>query len=258
MSSTTYAVGAVAARETAGIRGVVPWRFMLITIVAVAVAFTAIRVYQQLYAWDYGMDAFEPEFQTYWMNLFYGEIVVEFIVAGAVWGSIWVTRDRHLDRLTPNMELRRWFQFVAWLAIYVWIVYFAGSFFAEQDASWHQVVIRDTSFTPSHIILFYLTFPAYIIAGVGGWLWARTRLPLYSKGIPIAYTLAVVGPFLIMPNIGYNEFGHAFWFMEELFSAPLHYGFVVFGWSALGLGGVLIQVSQRMLQLLKVEARARA
>ncbi|MEY2699871.1 MAG: hypothetical protein RIQ52_626, partial [Pseudomonadota bacterium] len=30
-------------------------------------------------------------------------------------------------------------------------------------------------------------------------------------------------------------------FMEELFVAPLHYGFVFFGWLALAISGVLLQ-----------------
>jgi methane/ammonia monooxygenase subunit C len=30
--------------------------------------------------------------------------------------------------------------------------------------------------------------------------------------------------------------------MEELFVAPLHYGFVIFGWLALAIMGVLLQV----------------
>ena len=30
--------------------------------------------------------------------------------------------------------------------------------------------------------------------------------------------------------------------MEELFVAPLHYGFVFFGWLALAIAGVLLQV----------------
>jgi methane/ammonia monooxygenase subunit C len=38
--------------------------------------------------------------------------------------------------------------------------------------------------------------------------------------------------------------------MEELFSAPLHWGFVVLGWSALALGGVLMQIVLRVNELL--------
>jgi methane/ammonia monooxygenase subunit C len=47
---------------------------------------------------------------------------------------------------------------------------------------------------------------------------------------------------MILPNVGLNEWGHTFWFMEELFVAPLHYGFVIFGWLALSIMGVLLQV----------------
>ena len=43
-----------------------------------------------------------------------------------------------------------------------------ASFFTEQDGTWHQTVIRDTDFTPSHIIEFYMSYPMYIIVGVGG------------------------------------------------------------------------------------------
>jgi methane/ammonia monooxygenase subunit C len=47
---------------------------------------------------------------------------------------------------------------------------------------------------------------------------------------------------MILPNVGLNEWGHTFWFMEELFVAPLHYGFVIFGWLALAIAGVLLQI----------------
>jgi methane/ammonia monooxygenase subunit C len=48
-----------------------------------------------------------------------------------------------------------------------------------------------------------------------------------------------------------NEWGHTFWFMEELFVAPLHYGFVFFGWSALGVLGVLNIEIAALAKLLK-------
>jgi methane/ammonia monooxygenase subunit C len=39
--------------------------------------------------------------------------------------------------------------------------------------------------------------------------------------------------------------------MEELFVAPLHYGFVIFGWLALAIMGVLLQVFESFSRLLK-------
>ena len=69
-----------------------------------------------------------------------------------------------------------------------------------------------------------------------------TRLPAFGRGISIAYTFAVLGPALILPNLGFNEWGHAYWMTEEIFSHPLHWGFVVLGWNALAIGGVLMQI----------------
>jgi methane/ammonia monooxygenase subunit C len=95
------------------------------------------------------------------------------------------------------------------------------------------VIIRDASFTPSHIPLFYGSFPMYIITGVSTFLYARTRSPLYNKGTSFPLVMAIAGPLMSLPNVELNEWHHAFWFMEELFSAPLHWGFVVLAWAAL-------------------------
>jgi len=213
--------------------------------------YVAARVYQQKYAWYAGMDSTNPLFDTYWMQLLWGELIVLAIAATAVWSYLWVTRDRHLDKLDPKTELRRYFNLISWILLYVFAVYFTASFFGEEDATWHQTVVRDTSFTPSHIILFYLTIPLYIILGVGSFLYGTTRLPELARKISIPFVIGVTGPFLILPNLGFNEWGHAFWLMEEIFMAPLHWGFVVLGWSALALGGLLMQVIARMVELFR-------
>jgi methane/ammonia monooxygenase subunit C len=88
------------------------------------------------------------------------------------------------------------------------------------------------------------------VIGVGGFMYARTRLPTFAcKGWSIAYVLLFVGPFMIFPNVGLNEWGHTFWFMEELFVAPLHWMFVFFGWFSLAVFGVTLQIHGRMMEL---------
>lgn len=223
----------------------------LLVMGGLAVIYLGARIYQQVFAWSAGMDSTNPLFDKYWMTLLYTELTVLAIAAVVVWSYLWLSRDRHLDKIEPRTELKRYFTLIAWILCYVFAVYFTASFFGEEDASWHQVVVRDTSFTPSHIILFYLTIPLYIILGVGSLLYATTRLPQFARAISIPFVIGVTGPFLILPNLGFNEWGHAFWLMEELFIAPLHWGFVVLGWSALALGGLLMQVSARMVELLK-------
>ena len=208
------------------------------------------RWYQSWAAWEYGTDATHPDFDKYWMTLLYVQLTVFVIAVASSIIGLWLTRDRHLSEITPDEELRRYMRFMGIAFVYAFSFLWAGSFFAEQDAAWHQVVVRDTSFTPSHIILFYGAFPLYITMGFITFIYATTRLPLYAKGISIPLVIIVVGPFMILPNVGFNEWGHAFWFMEEFFTAPLHWGFVTFGWSALGMGGVFIQVLSRMTVLL--------
>jgi methane/ammonia monooxygenase subunit C len=220
-----------------------------VAVLGMAVMFAAFRIYQQLFAWDYGLDATAPEFDKYWMTLVKIEIPALFGASFVCWAYLWLTRDRNLGAIQPKVELRRYFYFTMWLVAYTFAIYFIGSFFAEGDAVWHQTVIRDTSFTPSHNVLFYACIPTYIFFGVGGFLYGLTRLPAFSRGISVAHVFAVLGPVLILPNLGFNEWGHAYWLTEEIFSHPLHWGFVVLGWNALALPGVALQIIQRMIPL---------
>lgn len=214
------------------------------------VIYIGLRLYQGAFAIAHGLDSTEPAFEQYWMRLFYIELVVIAAVAGGFWGYLWLTRDRNLDQLSPKEEIRRYFTLTMWISIYTFAVYWAGSYFAEQDNSWHQVAIRDTPFTANHIIEFYFNFPLYVILGGCAWLYARTRLPLYAQGISLPLTLAVFGPFMILVSVGFNEWGHTFWFREEFFAAPIHWGFVIGVWFALGVGGILLQGVTRLIELL--------
>ena len=210
--------------------------------------------YQRTFAYSHGMDSMEPEFEKVWMGLWRVHMTVMPTFALIAWGWIWKTRDtkEQLDNLDPKLEIKRYFYWMMWLGVYLFGVYWGGSFFTEQDASWHQVIIRDTSFTPSHVVVFYGSFPMYIVCGISSYLYAITRLPQYSRGTSFPLVFAIAGPLMILPNVGLNEWGHAFWFMEELFSAPLHWGFVILGWSGLFAGGVAAQIITRYSNLTDV------
>jgi methane/ammonia monooxygenase subunit C len=241
---------ALGSREAAPQRivNLTPFAIGMVLLVAL---FGGARAYQQAFSWSMGTDSTSPEFDRYWMTFLYVELIVAAIIAPCIWLFVWMTRDRHLDRLGPRDELRRIFTATGLLTVYTFAVYATASFFGEADGAWHQVVVRDTSFTASHIVLFYLTIPVYITCGFTAYLYAMTRIPQFARGVSLAFTVGVVGPFLILPNLGYNEWGHLFWMTEEFFGAPLHWGFVVLGWSALGLVGVLLQVVHRMIELFR-------
>lgn len=217
---------------------------------AIAFMYVCIRVYQGAFALETGLDSTMPIFDVYWRRLLYIEIVVQVALGiGLAW-YLWATRDRHLDRLSTREEIRRYFALMMWGGVYGLAVYWAGSYFGEQDNAWHQAAVRDTPFTPNHIVVFYLGFPLYSILGMAAWLYARTRLPLYANRISLPLTLAVVGPFMLLPSVGFNEWGHTFWFREELFASPVHYAFVISVCFALALGGTILQMVMRMAELL--------
>ena len=113
------------------------------------------------------------------------------------------------------------------------------SLFAEADAAWHQVTIRDTDFTPTHIQLFYGIIPIGAVAIILAGIWIHTRVPYFINRVSVPLVIVASAPVLMMPTLGYNEWGHTFFYAEELFAAPIHYGFVLMGWGFFGLSGFL-------------------
>lgn len=213
-----------------------------------------VRWYEGVYGWSAGLDAFAPEFATYWMPILYTELPLWVILTSSICGYLWKTRTRDMGSVAPREQLRRHFHHFVWLVAYANAIYWGASYYTEQDGTWHQTIVRDTDFTPSHIIEFYMTYPIYIVTGTGAFMYAYTRIPFFAKGVSLPYLLVVVGPFMIFPNVGLNEWGHTFWWMEELFVAPLHYGFVFFGWFALGILGLFVQIFDNLSELIGKDA----
>jgi methane/ammonia monooxygenase subunit C len=230
---------------------------LFIVIGGICFVYLASRIYMHTYAFTVGLDYYEPEFARYWMTVFWIQIAAVAATLFAVVVYLWRTRELAPDRVPPEVELNRYFSFAAWLIAYTLVIVIAGVIQGESDAAWHQVVIRDTDFTPTHIALFYLCVPGIIITGVGSFLYAKTRLPMHSRKSLLPLGVAIAGPILIMPNVGFNEWGHTFFYAEELFGAPIHWGFAALGFALLALGGIVIHVLQRVADLIdEVVARA--
>ena len=212
-----------------------------------------LRLYEQLFGWSAGLDSFSPEFQIYWNNLLKASVFVSIFGGGALVAYLWRTRDRDLAKLAPALELRRLLYLVQWLVIFSLALFWGLSFFSEQTAVWHMTAVRDTDFTPSNIITFYISYPLFAIIGLGAFFYAKTRLPIFAKGYSLAFLVLVVGVFMTIPNVGFNEWGHTSWSMDEGFAGPLHWGFVFFGWMSLAVFGVTLQILGRFRELLGTE-----
>lgn len=231
----------------------VPWKTLGIITFLLVSLFAGYRYYQEVFSFSVGLDYFEPEFQVYWMRLLYSQLVIEGFVFFGLIGYLWMTRDKNVLQVTAQEELRRYYVLLSCIVGFSTISYLAASLYTEADAAWHQVTVRDTDFTPTHIALFYFGIPTFIILGVATFVYAHTRLPQFHNRVSAGLALLVAGPILIMPNLGFNEWGHTFFYAEELFAAPVHWGFVLLGWSAFAAGGFLIQIITRMITLSRLD-----
>lgn len=231
-----------------------PWLGLTLALLGIGAVFTAYRVYQHATAFTVGMDYFAPEFQTYWMSLFYAQLPLLTVVGAAIIGRLWLTRDRNVMQISRREELRRYFVLLSCLLTFGVVAYLVASIYTEADAAWHQVTVRDTDFTPTHITLFYFGIPCFIITALTAFTYAHTRLPQFANRVSLPFALLVAGPVMIMPNLGFNEWGHTFFYAEELFAAPIHWGFVLLGWSAFAAGGLVVQLLSRMTELTRVVA----
>lgn len=229
-----------------------PWAKMFVVLAGLLSVCAVYRIYQHSTAFTVGLDYFSEDFQKYWMTLLYIQLPVLFAVGAGIVGWLWHTRDRHLDRLEPVEELRRHFVLIGQLLVFGTIAYVVASQFTEADAAWHQVTVRDTDFTPTHIGLFYFGIPVFIICAIVAFVYARTRLPQFARRLSLPFALLVAGPVMIMPNVGFNEWGHTFFYAEELFAAPIHWGFVLLGWATFAAGGLVVQILSRIVELTKV------
>lgn len=211
------------------------------------VAVTAYKAYAHIFSFNMGLDYFEPEFQTYWMTWFWAQMTIIPLIGIIGAPLIWFTRDKDvLKNCTAKQELGHYYLIFAILSAVSFFAVCAMSLFAEADAAWHQVTIRDTDFTPTHIQLFYGIIPIGAVGIILAAVWIHTRMPHFINRVSIPLIIVASAPVLMMPNLGYNEWGHTFFYAEELFAAPIHYGFVLMGWGFFGLSGFIIQCLQRI------------
>lgn len=210
----------------------------------------ALRIYLDTMGFAVGTDYYSEEFQTYWMPLLYGEIIVLVSFTTILSIYFWMTRETDASSISKELELSRYWRL---LGIFTVMGVWAGAVASnavESDAAWHQVTIRDTDFTPTHIIIFYFALPFLTAMLIPAFIWTHTRIPAYMNKISIPFLAVVVGILMIMPNYGFNEWGHTFFYAEELFAAPIHWGFVFLGWSLFFLVPLAMQLFTNMARLI--------
>lgn len=227
----------------------------LMIVVVGAIALGLYRWYMEATAFTLGLDYFEPEFQIYWMSWFYGQLGLTALLGIVGLPYIWFTRPsvEEVRAMEPSKELGIYILVFTIAAVSSLMAISVLGIWVEADAAWHQVTIRDTDFTPTHIQLFYGLIPMGAVGGVLGLVWLHTRMPDYIGRVSVPLMIMGSAPLLIMPNLGYNEWGHTFFYAEELFAAPVHWGFVVLGWGLFAISGFIIECLNRIMVLTNIK-----
>ncbi|HEY8476178.1 MAG TPA: methane monooxygenase/ammonia monooxygenase subunit C [Chloroflexota bacterium] len=229
------------------------WRTLLIGSAVITVVFIGLTVWSFQW-WREGLDAASAGFDRYWRRLFWVELAADGLIAGVWWG--WLIRSGRALAARPVTvadKVRRTAIFWGYIAFSSMVLYWMAGYWPNWDGAWHQTVVRDTALTPPHITMFYFTFPLGIITTVATYLYGMTRLPeVYSlrKGIHWAFFLLISASVLETMQVAFNEFGHSWLIVEEIFAVPYHYPFVTYGWLA---GGIFALWGETVLYLFKVE-----
>jgi methane/ammonia monooxygenase subunit C len=211
--------------------------------------------YISRYAWTVGIDAASPEFTKYFRSLVWAELMVIGAGTGLWWG--WLVRTGRrliVQKVTRDEEVRRIAVFWGLMAITSLTLYVMTSFWPNQDGSWHQTAIRDTALTPVHIPMFYFWFPAGITMTIGTYLYGRYRLPkVYGpdKGFPWSFAFLIAASVTEMMQVAFNEWAHSLWILEEIFAAPFHWPFVLYGWLSAAMFAVWTETAVRLLSVEK-------
>jgi methane/ammonia monooxygenase subunit C len=235
------------------------WSWMFVSIGIISTSFLALRAYSGVYALDsdYGLDANTAGFKSHWFSLFVGELVVVTIISLLWWG--WLLKSgsdlavkEEAKPISHDEEVRRIAVFWGLIGATSVTLYFMASFFPNWDGAWHQTTVRDTALTPPHIVMFFWGFPLGITMTVGTYLYGRTRLPkVYGaeKGFPWSFFLLISASVTEMMQVAMNEWAHSMWITEEIFVAPFHWPFVMYGWLASGIFALWAESLSRLLQI---------
>ena len=115
---------------------------------------------------------------------------------------------------------------------------------------------RALTFTPRRALL--MNFLSAILA-IGTYVYGRFHIPaLYGKdkGFPWSFFLLISACVLECMGVAFNEWGHSLWISEEIFSAPFHWPFVMYGWLASGMFAVWGETILRLYEVEKIEEEA--
>src|SRR2546425_1328498 len=125
------------------------------------------------------------------------------------------------------------------------------------DPAQHSFLVRDSTWTPPHLMIFGPFFALMMFEAIVFQFYALKKAQPYIRGdIPITlwvFPITVFG--FTLGSMLTNEIGHIFLFREEFFSMPTHWNFVLMFMFIYAVG--VPEVVRVLLRMGQLEARAK-
>lgn len=236
------------------------WRSLFYGSAILLVANTFLWFWNYNYMYTAGLNSNSPEFTLRYRSLFWVELVSVGVFTGVWFGWLIRTGRELVNQPLPRAEeVRRIAVLWSLIGITSLCIAIMASFWPNWDGSWHQTMVRDTAFTPTHIPMFYFWFPLAITLALGSYLYGRFRIPAVygrSHGFPWSFFLLISAAVFEMLQVAFNEWGHSLWISEEFFAVKFHWPFVLYGWLAGGMFAVWGETILRLFDIQKEEEEA--
>jgi hypothetical protein len=147
---------------------------------------------------------------------------------------------------------------VMWMWFITAVTYNAVAIPVAWDPAQHSFLIRDSTWTPPHLMIFGPFFAFMMIeAIVFQYYCYKKAQPYLRKSIPYTLWVFPITVFAFtLASMVTNELGHIFLFREEFFSMPTHWNFVITFMFIYAIG--VPEVARVLTRLGQLEGKAQA
>jgi methane/ammonia monooxygenase subunit C len=172
------------------------------------------------------------------------------LMGAAIWLVLWMTRPPNDAELDRSQRLWRHLAVLAWLIIFVSVVFLAAGVLVHQDAAWYQTADPgEQRLPPAFRTIVFLCYPAYTAIGGALYLYLKTRLPGLLASLRWPLFVAVGAPFLFLPASDPAIFDQRLTLSEGLYLAA--YWGTMFLWLAFGMAPLVITTTAAMIGIIE-------
>jgi len=175
------------------------------------------------------------------LNIFKAEL----LVLSVVWVFL-MSYSKSKETIEGDVYVRRHLILVAFIIAQVFVGFVAGGFLVHQDASWYQVVHGASDVMPAQAIILLICYPMYLFFGGSAFVYAKTRLPVYTVNKGVAFMVLTFAPLAFLPYHDSSMMDARRDILELAYLVA--YWVLSTSWAFFGVGFLIFKSSQEILK----------